>query len=163
MLVQFPILIGLYYAFLKTGLPTIDHTLLYSFTPVPHDINPLFLGLVDLTQKSFVLALIAAVVQFIQTKLAMPTLPPKATPAVGEELSSEAMKQEFSRTIALQMRFIFPVIIFFIAYNLSGAIAIYLATGGIFYIAQELYVRRSLKSKYPDPEDLVIATTEDSE
>jgi YidC/Oxa1 family membrane protein insertase len=45
------------------------------------------------------------------------------------------------------MRYVFPVIIFFIAWNISAAIALYLATSNIFMIGQELYVKKDVETE----------------
>ena len=71
--IQLPIIFGLYYVVLKSGLPQIDPELLYSFIPRPDTPpSPLLLGLLDVTVKSFPLALLAGITQFWQTSLALP-------------------------------------------------------------------------------------------
>ena len=59
-LIQIPIiiiLIALYYVFYK-GI-NFDNGLLYSFIQAPEHINMIFLGLIDLSKKSLILALLA--------------------------------------------------------------------------------------------------------
>jgi membrane protein insertase Oxa1/YidC/SpoIIIJ len=45
------------------------------------------------------------------------------------------------------MKYVFPIIIFFIAYTISAAIALYLMTSNLFMIGQEIYVRRGMGKK----------------
>jgi len=47
----------------------------------------------------------------------------------------------------MQMKYVMPIIIFFIAYGLSAAIALYWTTSNLFMIGQELYIRKNIKNK----------------
>ena len=74
---QIPIIIALYFSVSSGGgiaLPAINVDILYSFIPVPEFVNMNFLGIVDITGKSLLLALLAGVTQYYQVKLAMPAL-----------------------------------------------------------------------------------------
>ncbi len=132
-LVQIPIIFGLYYIVLRAGLPEIDPTRLYAFIPVP-DINPsaYLFGVLDVASRSLPLAMAAGVAQFIQTRIALPPMPKSD----GSNPQAEMMQM-----ITKQMQYIFPVIITVIAYMLSAAVALYFLTSNVFHIAQELYVR----------------------
>ena len=55
-------------------------------------------------------------------------------------------EKDIARAMTLQMRYVFPIIMGFIAYT-SGAIAIYFITSNLFGVAQEFFVRRSLEQK----------------
>ena len=137
-LIQIPIIFGLYYVFFKGGLPIINTDWLYSFVPMPEKVNMLFLGLLDISQKSILLALLAGVSQFFQAKLAMPPIKPRG--------DKPDFKADLARSMGLQMRNIFPIVVVFIAYSISGAIALYWTTSNIFAIAQELIIRKQLKT-----------------
>lgn len=136
---QIPIVIALYLAVSKGGgipLPDINVDLLYAFIPNPTAVSMNFLGLVDITGKSLLLALAAGVAQFFQVKLAMPPLPPRDPNAAPD------LKDDFMRNMQLQMRYVMPVLIFFAAYFISAAIALYFFVSNLVGIAQELYVKR---------------------
>jgi YidC/Oxa1 family membrane protein insertase len=139
-LIQIPIIFGLYYIVLRAGLPDIDPTRLYSFIPVPgNDPSSLLFGTLDVTVRSLPLALAAGVAQFIQTRLALPQTTPDdaATP-----------QQKMMAGITKQMQYVFPIIITVIAYTLSAAVALYFVTSNIFHIFQELYVKsRGIKDQ----------------
>ena len=137
-LIQIPIILGLYYVFFKGGLPTINTDWLYSFVAAPDKVNMLFLGLLDISKKSIFLALLAGVSQFFQAKLAMPPIKPRG--------AEPDFKADLARSMGLQMRYIFPIVVVFIAYSISGAIALYWTTSNIFAIGQELIIRRQLKT-----------------
>ncbi|MBX4210605.1 YidC/Oxa1 family membrane protein insertase [Candidatus Parcubacteria bacterium] len=139
LIIQIPIVFALYRIFLKSGLPLVDQKLLYSFVAHSAKVanNMYFLGLVDISHKSFWLALLAAITSFIQIRFSVPPIPTKA--------NNPSLRDDLARSMNLQMRFMFPVIMFFIAYSISGAIALYLITTNVFTIGQELYVRRKMR------------------
>lgn len=138
-LIQLPIIIALYRVFLSPGLPTINAELLYSFVHVPSFVNILFLNIIDISHKSIWLALLAGVSTFFQVRFSMPPAPPRAPQAAGTRPS---FQEDFARSMSVQMRYIFPVIAFFISWSISGAIALYWTTSNLFTIAQELVIRR---------------------
>lgn len=137
--IQIPIVIALYLAVSSGGgiaLPEINTNLLYAFIPNPSVVTMDFLGIIDITGKSLLLALAAAVAQFFQVKLAVPPLPPRDPNAAPD------LKDDFMRNMHFQMRYMMPVLIFFAAYFISAAIALYFFVSNLVGIAQELYVKR---------------------
>src|ERR1035437_10500075 len=52
LLIQLPIIIGLYRVFLVSGLPVVNKSLLYSFVVAPLGVNMVFLHLTNIAQKS---------------------------------------------------------------------------------------------------------------
>lgn len=142
-LIQLPIIFALYFVFFRGGLPAVDATLLYSFIPVPTEVNMHFLGLVDVAAKSFLLALFAGVTQFFQAKLAVP--PPALVSG------TPTLKDDLAKSFHLQIRYVLPVVVFVIAYTISAAVALYWTTSNLFAIGQELYVRRHLKPRSGEP------------
>jgi len=139
LIIQIPIILGLFYVFLN-GLDSIDPERIYSFLELPENINTTFLGLVSLTEKSIILALIAGATQYAQIKLSMPPLPPK-----DKDAKEVSFKDELARGMNVQMRYVLPGIVFFVAYSISAAIALYWTTSNLFSIAHELYVKRKAK------------------
>lgn len=134
--IQLPVILGLYFVFLKGGLPEVHVHDLYSFVAAPEKVNMLFLGLVDMAGKSYVLAALAGITQFFQARLAMPTLTPRG--------DTPSFQEDFARTLQLQMRYVLPVVIVVVAYIASAAVALYWITSNIFAIGQELYVKKRL-------------------
>lgn len=132
LIIQLPIIIVLYWVFATANLPAIDASLLYSFVSVPDVASPLFLGLVLVTGSSLLLAILAGVTQFIQAIYAIPM------PAKSEKPS---MSADMGRAMALQMRYVLPVIMAFFAYTHAG-IALYFITTNLFGIIQEFFIRR---------------------
>jgi YidC/Oxa1 family membrane protein insertase len=70
LLIQFPILIAVYGVF-RVGLTSNNFDLLYSFVQNPGTINSLFLGLIDLAKPNTVLAILAGVGQFVQSRMVL--------------------------------------------------------------------------------------------
>lgn len=139
-LIQLPILFALYFVFLNGGLPNINSDILYSFIKIPESINVNFLQLIDISQKSFLLALSAGISQFFQIKLVMPP-----TKEIAKD--KRTLKDDLVRNMQLQMQYIMPFFIFFVSFSLSGAIALYWTTSNLFMIGQELYVRKNIKNQ----------------
>jgi YidC/Oxa1 family membrane protein insertase len=138
-IIQIPILIALYLAVYNGGgvaLPSINVELLYRLVPEPVVVSMLFLGFVNIAERSLPLALLAAITQYFQAKYALPTPPPKEPGAAPD------FKTDFQRSMSLQMRYVLPIIIFFVAYTFASLIALYFVVSNLFAIAQELYVRR---------------------
>ena len=136
-LIQIPIILCLYYVFLK-GLPTINADLLYSFVKAPESLSMSFFWVDSIAGKSHILALLAAVTSFFQMRYSMPPHVPKGKPG-------ESFKDDLARSMNIQMRYVFPVLVYFIAYSISGVIALYWITSNLFTIGQELYMRKHLK------------------
>lgn len=135
-LIQLPIVFGLYFVFFNEGANGgFDPATLYSFISIPEVYSFSFLGLIELTGKSLILALVVAISQFYLARLMMPK-----APEVEEKAS---LKSDFQRSMHLQMRYVFPVIIGLVAYFISAAVALYLATSNLFALLQELIVKRN--------------------
>ncbi len=130
-LIQIPIIFALYYVFWK-GI-NFDNGILYSFIQAPEHINMNFLGLLDIGGKSILLAILAGVSQFFQAYY-MPK-PPAPTSAGGKGNFQES----FARSMHMQMKYVFPFIVAFIAYSVSGAVALYWITSNVFAIGQQIY------------------------
>jgi len=139
MLVQLPIIFALYWVFFKGLANNIDQNLLYSFITAPEQINMHFLGLVDMSKKNIILAALAGISQYFQMKLSMPPIPKDD----GEKKKGDmSFKDEFAKNMNLQMRYMLPGIVFFVAYSISSAVALYWLVSNLFSIGHELVVKR---------------------
>ena len=134
-IIQIPIILALYQIFLH--FPEINSSILYSFVVAPEYISTTFFGFLNLTVKSIPLALLAAVSTFFQFQISTKgQMQPKGN-SFGDNLT---------RSMQTQMKYFFPVIVFFISYNISGVIALYWLTTNLFSIGQELFIRRKSKA-----------------
>ncbi|HBA45589.1 hypothetical protein A2W67_00705 [Candidatus Nomurabacteria bacterium RIFCSPLOWO2_02_40_28] len=136
LLIQIPIIFALYYVFYK-GI-NFDSGLLYSFIEVPEHMNMTFLGVLDIGGKSIFLAILAGISQYLQAHfMPQPKTSGAATGSFGES---------FGKSMNMQMKYIFPFVVAFIAYSISGAIALYWITSNIFAVGQQIYQTRKSKN-----------------
>ena len=140
MLIQLPILIALYWVFLKGGLPHIDQATIYSFTKIPSIVNMNFFG-VDVGAKSIIFAIFVAVAQFLQMQITMP----KAKKKEVKDGKASGFGDELAKTMGVQMKYVMPIIMFFIAKSFPLVVSLYLITSSLFAIGQEYYMRRKYK------------------
>lgn len=138
-LVQLPVIFALYFVFLRAGLPEINTDILYSFVGVPGTIKMSFIGILDITQRSVVLALITGITQYTQIKLATPIQDPK-------KKKDTSLSSSFATSMQFQMRYVMPVIVAVIAYTLPAMIGLYWTASNLFMIGQEIFIRRRMSS-----------------
>ena len=137
--IQLPIIYSLYSIFIRSGLPVVQKALLYSFVSVPV-INMHFLGLFDLSLRSISLSIIAAIAQFIQLHYSLASS--------GSSKSSNS-QMDMAQNMMKNMKYIFPIMIFFISYKISSVVALYWTVSSLFTLFQELIVRRHLRKHQP--------------
>ncbi len=146
-LIQLPILIGLYQVFfnglkigdngilIQTQLDHIYGSMRDYFAATP--INTLFLNFVDIAKNHNVfLAGLAGISQFWQSKMLVAPKEPKTPEARDEAMTS---------TMNRQMTYIFPVITLIFTYNLPAGLGLYWVTSTVFTIAQQYLFLRSHK------------------
>lgn len=134
-LIQFPILIALYQVFLG-GFDPANFKELYSFISKPAFINPLFLGLINLSQPNLIFAVLAGISQFFQTRMVIP-----AKPAVAGD------KGGFSQMMNQQMLYFMPIFTVFIATRLPAALALYWLVTNVFSIGQQYLFSKHVKKQ----------------
>ncbi|MDI6591511.1 MAG: YidC/Oxa1 family membrane protein insertase [Patescibacteria group bacterium] len=125
--IQLPILIALYRVFWQ-GLQPEQLFLLYSFVPHPGVINPTFFGFLNLSQPSLVLALLAGISQFFQTKMISP------------KIKQKKGGSQFSEMFQKQMLYFFPIFTVFILWRLPAALSLYWLVTTLFSIFQQYLV-----------------------
>lgn len=143
-LIQFPVLFGLYWVFWKGGLPSVDTSILYSFIPAPDTVSMDFLGIADMRERSIVLAVLAGITQLIYARLSM-------GPRKAREQSSPSFSADLAHSFDLQARYILPVIIAGIAYTVAAAVPLYWTTSNLFMIGQELLMGRRFRENSATP------------
>lgn len=144
LLIQLPILLGLISVFYHI-IPTIDPANLYSFISVPVA-KPTLLGL-DLAEKSLILALITAVIQYLQMHYSVAARQSRAMKNSGIAMDKTA---QMSNAMADQMKYFLPIIAFASLYwiipstypKAAAVIAIYWSVSSLFTLGQELYIRK---------------------
>jgi YidC/Oxa1 family membrane protein insertase len=141
-LLQLPILIALYTVF-RTGLTSTDiGGQLYSFIHNPGKINPLSLGFIDLAHPNYIIAVLAGVAQFWQSKsMTKKTPPPPALAgAAGKDEDMMSMMNK-------QMLYMMPVMTTLIGFSLPAGLTLYWFMSTVLMSAQQYLVARKMKSK----------------
>lgn len=112
LLIQLPVLIGLYQVFWK-GILLDDRSLLYSFLPALDAFNPIAFGIFNLARPNLVLAIAAGISQFLHSRLLPQPQPSGSSPG------------DFGAIMQWQARYVFPLIIAGISWSLPSALAFY--------------------------------------
>lgn len=144
-LLQFPILFGLYWVFWKGGLPDVNLETLYSFVPPPERVNMSFLGLVDMSERSVLLAALAGLTQLLYARLSMGPRKPRV------KTENPSFSSDMAHTFDLQARYMLPVLVAGIAYTVSAAIPLYWTVSNLFMLAQEFAMGRRFGEKAVEP------------
>ena len=131
--IQLPIILALFFVFSRGSDLNLD--ILYSFVSVPSEVNTVFLGIFDVHTKSWILAFLVGLTQFFQMKLALPPLSPKQS-------GQTDFKADLMRSMQIQMKYVMPVVIVFIASTFPAAIPIYWLTSNLFAIGHELIIKK---------------------
>ena len=127
LLIQLPILIGLYQVFrIALGGNHIEG--LYHFVTAPSSISPYFLHLVDLSKPSWVFGVLAGAAQFWQSKLMMPK-------SSGQDTTTKIM--------AAQTTYILPIVSVIIALRLPAGLPLYWIITTLFAVGQQYYILRN--------------------
>lgn len=135
-IVQIPILIGLFFIFSRGGLPHVNTSILYSFIPSPVSINMIFLGIFNMgANHNIILAGIVLITQIISTRLSM-------GPRRGKDAIEESLSADMARSFDLQARYVFPFIIAFVGFSVTSAATLYYVINNVFMIAQEYLAGR---------------------
>jgi len=127
LLIQMPILIGLYQAFIA-GFKPESLTALYSFVANPGEIAKISLGFIDISSSSHPLAVLSGVMQFWQLK----------TNASNMASQGEDQMQALNK----QMLYFFPVMIIIIGWNLPAGLVLYWLVTTAFSIVEQRYIKR---------------------
>ncbi|MBI2446331.1 MAG: membrane protein insertase YidC [Parcubacteria group bacterium] len=135
LLIQIPIIFALWRVFLNSI--NSDFSSIYPFIQAPTAIQTVFLGLFDLTKRNMLLAVIAGVLQYFQTKMVMPSFA-KAT----EGKPSDTVN--FSQVMSKQMLYFGPVISMVIFWTLPAALPLYWIIVTLMTILQQ-YLNREVK------------------
>lgn len=142
--IQLPILFALISVFYKI-IPEVQADLLYSFVSVPV-LKTSFLGVIDLTQPSLILALATGVIQYLQLKFSLAS----AQAALTSPEASQNPSIRMANTMHAQMKYLVPILAFVSIYWLiplqfpqaASIIGVYWATSAAMTFLQELVIRR---------------------
>jgi YidC/Oxa1 family membrane protein insertase len=143
LLIQIPVFLALYWV-LQKGLTGQDFSLLYSFVKNPGTINTVTLNLFDLKNASPILAILAGLAQFWQTKMMTTKRPPKVA---GEGSKDENMMAMMNK----QMLYVFPVMTALIGFQLPGGLSLYWLLSTVLTALQQEFIFHSTNKKNTPP------------
>lgn len=123
LLIQLPLLIALFQVF-RTGFDAKSLVNLYPFVANPGQLNPLFLGLVDLSKGSVALSIFAGIAQFFQTYIIS-----------GKEAFTKKT-HDTGQAMQKQMAFMTPIFTIFISLSLPSALAFYWIVNTVLSIGE---------------------------
>lgn len=131
-LLQFPILIGLFYVIRDGSQLALSREFIYPFYQhLSWTFSTSFLGL-DLTQSSWIFPPILVALQFLQMKLSFAAAAKKNTQPADP---GQRMQQNV-------MLYVLPLMIGFFAFRFPGAVSLYWGVSTIFAIGQQVVVNR---------------------
>ncbi|MBI2453534.1 membrane protein insertase YidC [Candidatus Peregrinibacteria bacterium] len=144
-IIQMPILIGLFYA-VRNGINPDKTYLLYE--PLKSfnlsNINTLFLGILDLTKNDiFVLPIVVGLLQFIQMKLSMAKKAKKK-----EEPKKEGMPD--MEIVTKSMTYFMPIMIAVFTITLPAGVGLYWGVSTLYGIGQQWVINKESKQSEPD-------------
>ena len=134
LLIQLPVLLALYKA-LDSGFKPETLEALYPFIHNPGLIKEVAFGFIDLAKRAPVMAVIAGVLQWMQSKQAMSF----QAPVVKGQSEPPALK------VSRQMLYFFPVMVIIIAWNLPAGLVLYWVMATVFSIFEQLYINKKYK------------------
>ncbi|MCX8015868.1 MAG: YidC/Oxa1 family membrane protein insertase [Patescibacteria group bacterium] len=138
-LLQLPIMFAVYRVFLMGFSNEVLTNNLYSFVNMPQNINPFFLGIINLNKANIFIAILSAVLQFISTKIIMPSAP---QPSKANVLENPA--QKMTAVLQKQMLFIGPIMTFIILVGLPSILGIYWSITTVISIIQQKIIQKKL-------------------
>jgi len=138
MLVQLPILIALYLV-LQNGLKSNDLAQnLYSFIHNPGSINPISLGFFDLSKPNYILAVLAGVAQFLQSK----SLSTKTAPKTA---GTQAKDEDMMAMMNKQMLYFMPVMTMLIGFRIPAGLTLYWFFSTVLTWLQQIIISKKNK------------------
>src|SRR3989344_1953082 len=63
--------------------------------------------------------------------------------------TSSNIQMDIAQNMTKSMKYVFPIMVFFISYNIAAVVALYWTVTSIFTLGQEIVVRRHLKKHQP--------------
>lgn len=143
LLFQLPILVALYQVFIQSlnGKALVG---LYSFVPRPEHINPMFLHFLDLSKPNFILALIAALSQYVLGRMQLPASNSNSQDVMASTMRTQTLYMLPLVTLLLGIRIALHVggKTFNIGLGLPAGLTLYWIVTTLFGLAQQYYILR---------------------
>ncbi len=159
-IIQIPIFLSLYQTlqlFLKEDVngeivKQINGDLYFNFLHI-NSIDPNFFGInLAHTPSSaghwifFSIPVITAILQYLQTKITLPSMQPSAPAEKDGEKKEGGTAEEFQKAMNTQMKYFFPIMIGYFSYTLPMGLSIYWNIFSLFSILQHFHINRDKKT-----------------
>jgi len=138
LLIQFPFLIAIFRVF-RDGFAQNHLDLLYSFVANPGTINTMSFGVLELSARSIILAVLAGVAQFVQAKMLLTKKP--------EIKTNESRDEDMASIMNKQMTYIMPIITVVIGISFPAGLTFYWLLTTLFTIIQQKIILRDKSEK----------------
>ena len=141
-MIQFPILIGLFFTIRDGSVLALSEHLLYPvYQNLSWDFGTQFLGM-DLTLPNVtVMPILLVVMQFFQMKLSFAANKKKEEKSGTKKKKEAASQQEVQQKV---MMYGLPLMIGFFAIKFPAAVSLYWAASTVFAVGQQVYVNRKV-------------------
>lgn len=146
LLIQFPVLIGIFRV-LRDGINNPESlNLLYSFVNNPGKLDPSFLGFMDLGVRNVYLAVIAGAAQFWQSRMLL-----KKRKTQKQVKKSTSAMGDIASSMSSQMAYVMPVLTVFIALSFPAGLSLYWVVTTLFAIVQQkiIFSRKEKTEQVP--------------
>ncbi len=124
--------------------------LLYDFIKNPGTLNPIAFGFFNLNNPSIPLAIVAAALQFIQSKMMMAKTEKEKVEREkknGGSDKKDADEPDFSTMIQTQMVYLGPIMTLVIGVKFAGGLILYWTISTLFMIIQQYYILKKENGK----------------
>lgn len=111
----------------------VDGTKLYSFIANPGAVDPIAFGSLDLVKAAPWLGALAALAQYFQAKMLLPT----AAPTPKKEGEKADMAQDMAQMMGKQMLYLGPAMIFFFSFQFPAALSLYWLVSTLISFGQQ--------------------------
>ncbi len=138
LLVQLPILFALYRVFMRDFSSDLSEHL-YSFVAAPEIIHTTFLGIIELSNSNIWLVLLAAVFQYLQSRLLFNIN--KKDKKGGSDGSMGIAEKVGKNMVVLG-----PILTIIILSQMPSAVALYWMTTSVFSVGQQIVINKRLKN-----------------
>lgn len=133
LLIQMPFLFAIFAVF-RDGFGENVLKLIYPFIERPEVINYISFGFLDLSQKNFYIAILAALAQYWQAKMMVTKR--------AEIKTNESKDEDMASIMSKQMVYLMPIMTFFMASSFSAGLALYWLVTTLLSAFQQLYIFR---------------------
>lgn len=143
LLIQLPFLIAVFRVF-REGFKSETLDLVYPFIMRPETINPMVFGIVDLSQPSIPIAVLAGLAQFWQTRMMIHTKQPKVDGSEDESMTAMMNKQ---------VMYVMPLVTVIIGASLPGGLSLYWLMFTLLTVAQQYFVFKENEDSTEDKDN----------